>query len=70
MHHFQNQFCTLLFYLRLEHVEVPNLGEDNFGEAGIPNFLSNVSVPHQFHTEERRMELVKVNRCFYFIFPN
>ncbi|PNF40389.1 hypothetical protein B7P43_G01598, partial [Cryptotermes secundus] len=43
---------------RLEHAEVVNI-EENFGEAGRHNFLSNVSVPHQVHTEERRMEIVK-----------
>jgi hypothetical protein len=51
-------------------VEVPNLEEKNLKEAGIPNFLSNVSVPHQFHTEERRMEIVKVNRPFYYSFSD
>jgi hypothetical protein len=56
-----------LLYFRLEHAEVLNIEEENLGEAGRPNFLSNLSVPHQVHTEERRMEIVKVNRSFYFI---
>jgi len=34
------------------------------GEAEVHNFLSNVSVPHQAQTEERRMEIVKVTGCF------
>jgi hypothetical protein len=44
---------------RLEHAEVLNIEEENLGEAGRPNFLSNVSVPHQVHTEEQMMKIVK-----------
>jgi hypothetical protein len=57
-------------YFRLEHAEVLNIEEENLGEAGRPNFLSNVSVPHQVQTEEQRMEIVKVNRLFYLIFSD
>jgi hypothetical protein len=39
--------------------------EEKMGEAEVHNFLSNVSVPHQAQTEERRMEIVKVKGCFF-----
>jgi uncharacterized protein YerC len=44
---------------RLEHTE-----EEKKGEAEVHNFLSDVCVPHQVQTEERRMEIVKVKGCF------
>jgi hypothetical protein len=44
-----------------------NTQEEKVGEAGRHNFLSNVSVPHQVQTEERRMEIVKVNGVCYLI---
>jgi hypothetical protein len=36
------------------------------GEGGRHNFLSNFSVARQAETEERRMEIVKVNKFFFF----
>jgi hypothetical protein len=44
---------------RLEHAE-----EEKKGEAEVHNFLSDVSVPYQAQTEERRMEIVKVKGYF------
>jgi hypothetical protein len=56
----------ILLYFRLEHAEGLSIEEENLGETGRPNFLSNVSVPHQVRTEERMMEIVKVNRHTFF----
>jgi hypothetical protein len=50
---------------RLEHTEGLNTQEEQVGEAGRHNFLSNVPVPHQVQTEERRMEIVKVTVICY-----
>jgi hypothetical protein len=45
---------------RLGHTE-----EEKLVEAEGHNILRNVSVAHQAQTEERRMEIVKVNRFFF-----
>jgi hypothetical protein len=44
-----------------------NTEEEKVGEAGRHNFLGNVSIPHQVQTEERRLEIVKVNGVLLFL---